>query len=117
MIALQPNCRACVESALRRMRGREYCAFLLEGANGTQEIFQVLNVDGLWGSFQVPDSELERVEAHAQRQGMTIVAFIHSHHSSVDMSPADIRSHARSRYPWIVVHAGTHEFRYKTYPS
>lgn len=117
MITLQPHCRSCVESALRQMRGREFCAFLLQGEHGMQEIFRVLNVDGLWGSFQVPDSELDRVETYAQCQGMTIGAFIHSHHSSIDMSPADVRSHARSRYPWIVVHAGPDGFSYKTYPA
>lgn len=98
------------------MRGREYCAFLLTGERGLQEVFQVLNVDGLWGSFQVPDSELARVEAHARRRGMTIGAFIHSHHSTVQMSPADRRSHARSRYPWIVVRLNSDGFDYATYP-
>ena len=98
------------------MPTREFCAFLLEGEHGRQEIFQVLNVDGLWGSFQVPDSEVDRARAYAQRRGLDIRAFIHSHHSTVRMSPADLRSHANSPYPWIVVHAGPRGLDYKTYP-
>lgn len=117
MIVLQPHCRSCVESALRRMPGREYCAFVLEGEHGMQEIFQVLNVDGLRGCFQVPCSELARVEAHAQRHRITIGAFIHSHHSGVHLSAADVRSRARCSYPWIVVHAGPRRFMYKSYPA
>jgi proteasome lid subunit RPN8/RPN11 len=97
--------------------GKEICALLLEDINGEQEIFRLPNWSNVSTAFFVAKSELQIVEHYAEREDKKILAFIHSHHSSPQISQADRRGLKYSKYPWVVVCLGPTGLEVKNYKA
>ena len=92
--------------ALEDSGGREICAVVLEDRQGGQEVIRVRNWSRDVDGFFIATSELRRIERYAERQGCKVLAFIHSHSSSLELSDRDRRSLEHSKYPWMVVCLG-----------
>lgn len=84
----------------------EICAFLLENKSNDQKIIRVRNFSGNPYGFTLPNSELIRIQEHANTTGFKIIAFIHSHFTSLKLSEQDHDSFQYSLYPWIIVKMG-----------
>ena len=102
MIDLSAGVQAVLVRALRHARGREICAYLLEGESG-QQVFRVDNCALSRGDFHVPEHEIARMRAYASQLELAPKAFIHSHAGDLRLSREDEPSFAGDELPWIVV--------------
>lgn len=65
------------------------------------------------GVFALDELEVGRVIRTAARRGERIVAFVHSHTSSLDLSPTDRRRQPLTNLPWLVVRLDGSEVRWR----
>ena len=100
---LSPAIIQLLTRALEDSGGREICAVLLENVKGDQAAVRVPNWSRDFDSFFVARSEIKRIERYAERNGYKILAFIHSHRSSLELSDTDRMSLEHSNYPWVIV--------------
>jgi proteasome lid subunit RPN8/RPN11 len=112
---LNEQTRKILADCLKRARNHEICGALLVGEHGAQRFFALTNMSGEAHTFFVSLPEFDRLARYAERSGMRISAFIHSHQSSLDLSPQDIISLQLSNLLWIVVVASGTEIRYRSY--
>lgn len=88
---------------LKASAGREVCAFLL--CNDHEEcLLFVPNLAEFRHEFALSPDTLERSMLLAQRQGMRVLTFVHSHVESIQLSNADYRAMSRiPEIPWLIV--------------
>ncbi len=80
----------------------EICGFLLQDETGRQAFRQVANLAGP-GEFLVSELDWSRVIRDSEKRGLSVIAFVHSHLSSLDMSEADRRCCNAIDLPFVVV--------------
>jgi len=115
LIELSPRSQDLLKRGIRHARGREICAFVLEGEESHQEIFRVENCGISDGDFHVPEHELQRMLEFARQRTLRVIAFLHSHRSGSEMSSADMESQRSGKTPWIVVRLRDDTLEYRTY--
>ena len=103
---MRSSTKEVITRAVRDAGGKEICAVLLQDIYGEQQVIRLPNWSIEPNGFFIAKSELQRVERYAEREGHNILAFIHSHISSLRLSKEDRRSFQNSKYPWIVVCIG-----------
>jgi len=113
-----PPFTAEAEGDLRQALGHsgreEVVGFLLAvDAEDPAWFWRLRNYGEQPGVFALDELEVERVRRAAARRGERIVAFVHSHTSSLDLSPPDRRSQLLTRLPWLVVHLDGSELRWR----
>ena len=101
--------------AIRDAGRREVCGLVLRHATGNQEFLRLRNLAELPTSFEIGNSEVLRAERYAQLQGARIEAFIHSHHTTLELSAADKTSIKVSNVPWITILLGKATIRYRVF--
>ena len=96
---------------------REICGFLLIGASGAQEFRAVNNLERWPDSFLVSDVATGRIHRDAERLGLRVAAFVHSHPIGVELSDLDAIGMKASAIPWIVVTLGSSGVHFKVHTS
>jgi proteasome lid subunit RPN8/RPN11 len=95
---------AVLTRAIIEARGREICGFFVLDSAYRQQFIAVPNRSLLPAhSFSVCNSDRDRVFRGAVRTNSQIMAFVHSHRISLDLSVADQRSFACQDIPWAIV--------------
>jgi proteasome lid subunit RPN8/RPN11 len=102
-----------ITRCIRQSPEKEICGYLLGDSAGKQRFYRVANLSGEPRSFFVSRFDFERLERHAQRHRLEIQAFIHSHQTILELSPADVLSRGESYLLWIVVVLSKDGFLYK----
>jgi proteasome lid subunit RPN8/RPN11 len=104
LIGLPGQIVAELERALARER-REVVGLLVAppGSTTAMGFWRLTNHAQDAGSFTVDGAELERVVRALARRHLRPLAFLHSHPSGLDLSPADRRVLRRLDLPGIVV--------------
>jgi proteasome lid subunit RPN8/RPN11 len=90
-------------SRMLRQSARELCGFLLRRADNSQGFAVARNLAHGPSVFLIPEREIARNYRNAERNGDNVIAFVHSHSSSLELSTADGRAMRRMRIPWIIV--------------
>jgi proteasome lid subunit RPN8/RPN11 len=117
MPVLGADAERTLREALEQSGGEEVVGFLL--APGTDEpasFWRLRNHGEQPGVFALDELEVSRVHRAAERGGETVVAFLHSHTSGLELSAADRRSKALTRFPWVVVRLEQQELRWRVHP-
>jgi proteasome lid subunit RPN8/RPN11 len=93
-----------LKQALRESGEIEVTGFLVAdpGASGAW-FWRLRNYGDQPGTFALDPGEVSRVRRAAARRGQTIVAFVHSHVSSLARSQVDRASQALTDLPWVIV--------------
>jgi proteasome lid subunit RPN8/RPN11 len=103
--------------AIQAAQGREICAFLLRGEEGTEQLFCLTNLSPYADCFVISQAAVDRAKAFARRHRMEVCAFIHSHMQGTELGAADSMSLAHSEWPWIIVSLRNGTLESATYPS
>lgn len=114
-LRIAPNMISLLERCIRDAGDREFCALLLQHPDGQQEVIRLPNWSEDRFAFFVSTSELRRIERFASRVGAKVLAFIHSHISSLDLSDTDQEYLHHSKYNWVVVIMQDGSIRTKVY--
>jgi [CysO sulfur-carrier protein]-S-L-cysteine hydrolase len=104
-LVFTPEIRDALVRELEAWRPREACGFLLGHGSVVRRVAPTLNaVPGL-GAFAIPDHEVRRVNALADRD--ELLAIYHSHPSGRPaLSEADRMMLRLATLPWLVVASG-----------
>jgi proteasome lid subunit RPN8/RPN11 len=94
--------RALIAAAIVDSPRSEICGFILRCACGEERFVRVRNLHSGW-RFCVSPGEVERTLRIARTDDCEVLAFVHSHKTSLLLSQADIESLACSEVPWMVV--------------
>ena len=103
--------------ALHASNKRELCGFLLGSPKSKQSFIRVSNFGPGPKSFFVPEAEFLRVSKFAETQNMKVIAFIHSHIHSIELSETDLIGMKRTAFPWIIVKLAGSSIVYSVYSS
>src|SRR5688572_12741353 len=88
---------------IREAKGMEICGFILIDSAGNPDFYLLNNLSKEPHCFVVGRPEFLRLERYAQRRGLRIAAFVHSHASGLELSGSDIQGLCNGQIPWIVV--------------
>ena len=107
---LEPATEQVICQALQEARENiEVCGFLLRDRSNAQIFLRVWNSSPGPSQFSITRGELERVSKYADRCGCKLEAFLHSHASSLDLSPEDKRMLLSGTIPWVIVRKGSNK--------
>lgn len=100
---LTPESVHLLTERLNASAGHEVCAFVLRNDHEELLLF-VPNLAEWRYEFALAPDTLERTMLLAQRRGMRVLAFVHSHIGSIALSEADRKAMRRTlKIPWLVV--------------
>ena len=91
-------CRSVTEAG-----GREVCGYLTLDLGMQQAFHRITNRSVEPDNFWISRVDSRRFMKKAARQNLRVLAFLHSHRSSLELSRQDKISLDDSEVPWIVV--------------
>jgi proteasome lid subunit RPN8/RPN11 len=100
---------------LKRLCGRELCGYLALDRQGRQEFYPLTNRSDELDRFWISKGDYRRLVLHLARGNFRIVAFIHSHPSSLELSLEDSICLRHSDMPWIIVRIFAGELQSRVY--
>lgn len=105
-----------ISDAILQAQGREICGFLIT-VRHQQRFVRLANYGWGTASCVVPAHEVARMQRYMENTGGRIVAFIHSHSSSLSLSMMDEVGVNASDVPWLVVVLRGERLHYAWYPT
>ena len=100
---LQADPAALLLAAIREGAPAEVCGFLLADPAGRQQFRRVPNYSEVPGAFLIAPTDYRRVHRDAAERGLKVMAVVHSHSASLDLSEADRRDCRLVGLPFVVV--------------
>jgi proteasome lid subunit RPN8/RPN11 len=94
---------ATLSAAIREARGREICGFITQGRSPDLLFIRLASAISSGWAVAIPGYEVRRLQDFIEDRGERVIAFVHSHAFSTDLSESDRNSLVGSPWPWLVV--------------
>jgi proteasome lid subunit RPN8/RPN11 len=101
--------------ALNDSSGLELCGFILKDGGGKQSLRRVANMAGTAGAFLISALDWRRTLRYAKAEGLEILAVVHSHSSSTEMSEVDRKHCDNLGLPFVIVRVHGDKLDYRVY--